>query len=102
MQFGPDKWDPFISHPDVHLLPIGKKVICVFWDSKRKKWRFKSDVVKFEPHMNEVEKQEMVSVAADALKRFRDDHHNLEDNMPHRPSAESAHVGGRNRRRRLA
>ena len=34
------------------------------------KWRIESDFVKFEPHMSEMEKQEMVFVVTDVLKQF--------------------------------
>ena len=45
-------------------------------------WRTRFEPVEFALHMSAMERQELVSVATDELKRFRDEHYNLENNMP--------------------
>ena len=97
----PASWFPSMSHPNVHWIPVRNHVRCKWWDSRRKKWRIESDHVKLEPHMSVEEKQSMVFKAAAALEQFFKVRHNVENNMPLRRSAESAHVGGRNTRRKL-
>ena len=98
----PAPWLPSMSHPNVHWVAVRNHVRCKWWDSRRKKWRTESDHVKLEPHMSVEEKQSMVFRAAAALEQFFKVRHNVENNMPLRRSAESAHVGGRNTRRKLA
>ena len=82
MQFGPAQCVPFISHPEMRWATFGNFVRCRWWCSKRMQWRTRFEPDEFAPHMSAMERQELVSVAADELKRFRDEHYNLENNMP--------------------
>ena len=63
-------------------MPGRADVRCAYWDSKRRKLRTKSQLVEFDQCLNDDDKQNACADAAEALQKYFDANHNVEDNMP--------------------
>ena len=74
-------WTPVIEQPDVIWRPSTTSVVARYWDSMKKKYRFKAMSVNF-TNMDDDEKRVAVNHAAREVQAFYDSHHNREDDMP--------------------
>ena len=57
-------------------------VVCRYWDSYKKKLRYKSMKAEFSSEMEHIEKNDIVNHAASEVQAFYESHHNRDDNMP--------------------
>ena len=90
----PAPFTPKITQPDVTWVRFRNQVRCSYWDSKKRGWRTKSELIEFEPDMAEAQMQSIVDREAAAMQEFFLTRHNRANNMPHEDdSAESAHEG---------
>ena len=78
----PAPWIPEVEQQNVYWNPRRNQLQCLYWDSKKLKYRYKTMRVEFLENMNTGAKQVAVSSAAAELQEFYDKRHNHESHMP--------------------
>ena len=89
---------PTISQPDVVWVNGRNHVRCTYWCKRQKRWRIKSRPIEFDQHLNESEKQEVVTREAEEMQRFFLEHHSDPGNesagsASREPSRKAARMG---------
>ena len=75
-------WTPQIEQPNVFWRATSKMAVCRYWDSYKKKLRYKSMKAEFSSEMEHIEKNDIVNHAASEVQAFYESHHNRSGNMP--------------------
>ena len=78
----PAPWIPELEQQNVYWIPSRNQLQCLYWDSKKLKYRYKTMRVEFLENMDTGAKQDAVSSAAAELQEFYDKRNNTENNMP--------------------
>ena len=79
---------PNIQQPDVFWVNGRNSVRCTYWCKKSQGWKTKSQVIEFDDSLDENQKQEVVSRAAELMQLFFNNNHST---PPGNGSAGSAH-----------